>query len=288
MCKFLIEAGADVNAKGGDAVATPAMWAAQRCNYYIVNLLLQNGADALLTDAQGYNILHLATFDGNVFLLTLLLHQNIPIDTPDLQGHTCLMWAAYKGYPACVDLFLRWGASVTVKDENGFQALHWALVKGSGLCIQKLLEYGADRFAQTSDGKTPESIASEMKSSRMWQRALDESGYDSNGQPKQFPLPIDSYIQQRTALEKLYFLTPFFLIFLIIWILGTISIFFAVPIAAGIVFLFQKLLTKCLEYAPSDMKHVHKTPYLAGVFAGSCFWLGIRWITVILPSMFLL
>ena len=78
MCKFLLEEGADVNAKGGEAVATPAMWAAQRQHYYIVNLLLQWGADPLLTDAQGYNILHLATFDGNIFLLILLLHQDIP------------------------------------------------------------------------------------------------------------------------------------------------------------------------------------------------------------------
>lgn len=258
MCKFLIESGSDVNAKGGVAVATPAMWAAQRCNYYIVNLLLQHGADPLLTDAQGYNLLHLATFDGNVFLLILLLHHNVPIDSPDLQGHTCLMWAAYKGYPACVDLFLRWGASVALKDENGFMALHWALVKGSQGCIRKLLEYGVDRFAETSDGKTPSSIATEMKSVRVWQKALDECGYQTNGRSKQFPLPFPA-LTQRPVLSKVLFIQPFFTILIIVWLLSTFSIFLALPISIALVLVSQKGITYLLQFAPIDMKHIHKT-----------------------------
>ena len=258
MCKFLIESGSDVNAKGGEAVATPAMWAAQRCSYYVVNLLLQHGADPLLTDAQGYNILHLATFEGNVFLLTLLLHQNIPIDSPDLQGHTCLMWAAYKGYPACVDLFLRWGASVALRDENGFMALHWTLVKGSQGCVQKLLEYGADRFAETSDGKTPSLIATEMKSVRVWQRALNECGYETTGHSKQFPLPLPT-LTQRPMLSRVLFLQPFFMIWLTIWVLSALSIFLAIPIAVALVLASQKGITYLLQFAPTDMKHIHKT-----------------------------
>ncbi|MCJ1434935.1 palmitoyltransferase akr1 [Xylographa pallens] len=284
LCKFLIDAGSSVNAKGGEAVATPAMWAAQRCNYYIVQLLLQSGADPLLTDAQGYNILHLATFDGNVFLLVLLLHQNIPIDGPDLQGHTCLMWAAYKGYPACVDLFLQWGASVSAIDENGFTALHWAIVKGSPACIQKLIEYGSDRSAETSDHKTPATIAEEMKSVYIWERALDECGYDSDGSNKKLPLPYMSYLKQPSFLSRFYFFYPFVVIILLIYILSGMVIYAAVPIAVVIAYTFQWGAQKMLALAPPDMKHLHRTPYLAGVFAGTCFWVGVRWITKILPN----
>ena len=290
-----------MNAKGGEAVATPAMWAAQRCNYYIVNLLLQCGADPLLTDAQGYNILHLATFDGNVFLLILLLHQNIPIDGPDLQGHTCLMWAAYKGFPACVDLFLRWGANVSLADENGFTALHWALVKGSQPCIQKLLDYGSERFATTADGKTPFSIATEMKSLRGWHRALSECGYDVRANSKKFPLPFGASLMRRTSLTKFYFLYPSLIIFLVISILSGVVIYAALPMAAFMMYILQWLAQYLLSFAPSDMKHIHRTvslpfprswyiadtdqPYLAGVFAGTCFWVGVRWLFSILPSM---
>ncbi len=72
MCKFLIEQGAEINKKGGESIATPLQWAAQRCHYYTVHLLLQHGADPLITDAQGYNTLHISTFNGNVLLITLL------------------------------------------------------------------------------------------------------------------------------------------------------------------------------------------------------------------------
>ena len=125
-----------MNAKGGDAEATPVLWASKRCHLQVVQLLLAHGADPLTQDDQGYNLLHSAVLDGNVLQLTLLLHQpDIPVDVPDVQGHTSLMWAAYKGFPSCVDLLLRWGADIHATDDMGFTALHWALVKGSYPCI---------------------------------------------------------------------------------------------------------------------------------------------------------
>ena len=259
MCKYLIEAGADVNAKGGDSDAPPAIWAAHRCHYYVVNLLLQNGADPLLTDANGYNILSLATFDGNVFLLTLLLHQNIPIDGPDRQGHTCLMWAAYKGYPACVDMFLRWGANVNSTDETGFTALHWALVKGSQACIQKLVEYGSDRFAVTSSGKTPATVAEEMGSTRAWHRALGELGLNEDGTAKQLPLPYTSFVKHRGFLNRFFFLFPFGLLILVFLILSKMTIFISLPLTIFLAYTLQWAAQQVLLWAPSNMKHLHRT-----------------------------
>ncbi len=260
VCKFLLESGAEVNAKGGESVATPAMWAAQRCHYYIVNLLLQHGADPLLTDVQGYNVLHLATFDGNVFLLILLLHQNIPVDIPDREGHTCLMWAAYKGYPACVDLFLRWGANVYATDENGFTALHWSLVKGSQGCIQKLIEYGSDRFAETSTGKTPAITADEMKATRIWHRALAECGYNEEGNFNASYLPFASYFKSnRGVITKFFFLWPFLIIFSVILILSHMVVYAAVPIALVVGYSLQWVAQQALHWAPTGMKHMHRT-----------------------------
>ena len=235
------------------------MWAAQRCNYYIVYLLLQHGADPLLTDAQGYNILHLATFDGNVFLLVLLLHQGIPIDSPDPQGHTSLMWAAYKGYPACVDLFLRWDASVNATDENGFTALHWALVKGSQACIQKLIEYGSDRFVETSTQKTPAKIASEMQSMRAWRRALADCGCNQDGNPKTVPIFYSAFVKQRAFLSRFLFVIPFAVIYIVISILSGVVIFAAVPLAVFAVYATQWATQQMLVWAPANMKHLHRT-----------------------------
>ncbi|GAB1217155.1 palmitoyltransferase akr1 [Aspergillus terreus] len=286
MCKFLLDCGADVNAKGGESVATPAMWAAQRCHYYIVHLLLQHGADPLLTDVQGYNILHLATIDGNAFLLVLLLHQEIPVDVPDQQGHTGLMWAAYKGYPACVDLFLRWGANPNAVDDGGLAPLHWALVKGSLPCVLKILEYGGDRFAKTSDGKTPAVVAGEMNTTRAWYRALDECGYDFDGNAKVLPMGMGSWVRNKSVMSKFFFLWPFMMVFVAVWILSNMVIYAAIPITLVALFGLQWVAQKIASKGPSEYRILQKTPYLAGVFAGSLFWVGVRYVLHVMPATY--
>jgi palmitoyltransferase len=258
MCKFLLDAGADVNAKGGESVATPAMWAAQRCNYYIVNLLLSHGADPLLTDVQGYNILHLATIDGNAFLLVLLLHQEIPVDVVDQQGHTGLMWAAYKGYPTCVDLFLRWGANANAVDEGGLTPLHWALVKGSLPCVLKLLEYGADRFAQTRDGKSPSTVAQEMNTMRVWYRALNERGYEPDGTQKEVPMGL-AIVRNKSTMAKFFFLWPFLTILLALWMLSHISVFLSIPLTLVTLFGMQWSAQQLANRGPSEYRILQKT-----------------------------
>ncbi|KAI1344242.1 hypothetical protein F5Y15DRAFT_365937 [Xylariaceae sp. FL0016] len=288
MCKFLIEKGADVNKKGGDSVATPLQWAAQRSNYYTVNLLLQHGADPLVTDAQGYNTLHISTFNGNVLLMVLLLHQGIPVDVADAYGHTSLMWAAYKGFPQCVDLFLRWGASVHATDDQGFTALHWALVKGSPQCILKLIEYGADRFAKTTSGKTPAITAKDLNTIGAWHRALRECGYDEDAHAAVPWWPGASIFlkDKRKFMNRFLFLLPTAMLWIELLLVSLLPIFLSVPFALLVGFAFQWLTNQVLEYAPPDMRHLHRTPWLAGIFAGSLFLVGVQWFLVVLPATF--
>jgi hypothetical protein len=248
-----------VNAKGGESVATPAMWASQRCHYYVVNLLLENGADPLLTDIQGYNILHLATIDGNAFLLVLLLHQEIPVDVTDPHGHTSLMWAAYKGFPACVDLFLRWGANVNAADEGGLTPLHWALVKGSQPCIQKIVEYGGDRFTKTQDGKTPAVVAQEMKTTRVYHRALNECGYDGDGNPRRLPLGLASMMRKKSVVSKFFFVWPFLMVFVSLWLLSNMVIYAAVPMMLISVLAMQWVTQQVSKWGPADYRNIQKT-----------------------------
>lgn len=243
-----------MNAKGGQSVATPAMWAAQRCHYYIVHLLLQNGADPLLTDAQGYNILHLATIDGNAFLLVLLLHQEIPVDVVDPQGHTSLMWAAYKGYPTLVDLLLRWGANIEARDEGGLTPLHWSLVRGSPGCIQKMIEYGADRYAETNDGKTPTMVASEMKSTNHWHRALGECGYDPHGRPKKHAI-----LRNKRFMSGVFFFVPFVYLLFVIHLLSRSRIYIGLPVVGVSVILMQVGMRYVASKGPSEYRNLHRT-----------------------------
>lgn len=281
LCHFLIQAGANVNAKGGDAVATPTLWAAKRCHYYVVNLLLEHGADPLITDDQGFNLLHSATLDGNVYQLVLLLHQDIPVDIPDAQAHTALMWAAYKGYASCVDLFLRWGANVYATDDSGFTALHWALVKGSQGSIQKLIEYGADRFAKNNDGKTPAVTAQEMNTTRQWHRALAEAGYNKDGTPMEFPIPMVT--DTRSFISRFIFFWPFLIILAAVYLLSHYPVYIGIPLVLAISYGLQWVAQQLLRWAPSNLRSIHHTPFLAGIFSGTLFWVGVCWVTTVIP-----
>lgn len=289
LCHFLIQSGADVNARGGDAYATPVLWASKRCQLQVVSLLLANGADPLLRDDQGYNLLHSATLDGNVYQLVLLLHHpDIPVDVPDGQGqHTSLMWAAYKGFGACVDVLLRWGADVHAVDDMGFTALHWALVKGNYMCIQKLVEYGSDRSAKSkppegdTEGDTPAMTAVKMKSERQWHRALVDSGFDEAGNTLTFPIPFVK--DRRWFYNRFFFLWPFVLGGIQLYMLAHLVVWLAVPGVLILGYALQHLVQKLLRWAPPDMKHMHRTPFLAGIFAGTLFWVGVRYIFYVLP-----
>ncbi|KAL1887652.1 palmitoyltransferase akr1 [Ceratocystis pirilliformis] len=286
MCKFLIDHGTEINRKGGESVSTPLQWAAQRCHYYTVNLLLQHGADPLITDSQGYNTLHISSFNGNVLLIVLLLHQGIPVDVLDSYGHTALMWAAYKGFPRCVDVFLRWGASVHITDEQGFTALHWALVKGSPQCILKLIEYGADRFAQTTSGKTPATTAVELNTASAWHRALKECGYDQDGHASVPSWPGSAYMLQdrRGFVNKFMFFWPFILVWAGLNIMAHMPVFAAVPTTAAVSYGLMWVAQQVMEYAPPDMRHFSRTPWMAGIFAATLFWTGLNWLWTVMPE----
>lgn len=286
VCKYLLEQGADVNAQGGESHATAAMWAAQRCHFYIVHLMIKHGVDLLLADGQGYNILHLATIDGNALLLILLLHQNIPVDVADPQGHTSLMWAGYKGWPSCVDLLLRWGATVNSRDDNGYTPLHWALVKGSKACLEKLLEYGADRFAKTNEGKTPAVCAQEMNSKGPYRRALHDQGYGHDGQPRVLPLGLTSIVRDKSKMAKVFFLFPFLVMFIVLYLIHHFSIFVGLPLALVAFFGMQLAVQRLAKEGHPDLQNIHKTPFLAGIFAATLFWVGADWLLTVLPVTF--
>ena len=187
-CRYLLEQGAEVDAVGGDLVASPMQWAARNGYLYIIHLLISHNADPNITDAQGYNSLHLVTHSSSIMPLLYLLHQPVNVDSRDAQGHTSLMWASYQGDALSVDLLLRHGANPNTKDDTGLSPLHWAVVRGNRDCIRRLVEKGADLSAKDSEGRTPRDMAAEMKSLGAWKRALDEGGMNEHGIKRGKPL----------------------------------------------------------------------------------------------------
>lgn len=265
ICKLLLQHGANVNAVGGEHSSTPIMWAAQKSHYYVVHLLLQHGADPATLDQQGYNALHLTTFDGNLFQLIILLHTGISVDSRDSLGHTPLMWAAYKGYPIVVDLFLKWGADINAVDDAGFTALHWALVTGSFGCVRKLLEYGADRFAKSAEGKTPAVTAEETHNTDVWRDALEVCGFLADGTPRMggAVLPFSEWFtglrEKRLVLLRFFFTWPAVIIGATLYILSLWEFLLAAPLVAVAITTLHWVAAKALDYCPPDMRELYQT-----------------------------
>lgn len=187
-CRYLLEQGAEVDALGGELVATPMQWAARSGFIYVIQLLVAHNADPTICDSQGYNSLHLVTHSSQIMPLLYLLHQPINVDARDSVGHTSLMWAAYQGDGLSVELLLKHGADPNTKDDAGLTPLHWAVVRGNRMIIRKLVESGADLMTKDGEDRTPRDMAVELKSLGAWKRALEEGGMNEYGVKRGKPL----------------------------------------------------------------------------------------------------
>lgn len=279
-CQYLVENGAVVDAKGGQLNGTPLHWACRRGLVYIVHYLIQNGADPLRSDVQGYNALHLATHSSNVMLLVYLLHQGLPVDCQDPNGRTALHWASYQGDAISVDVLLRWGSDVKTPDNQGFLPLHWGIVNGSRNSLARLIEEGSDMYAKSSDGKTPHVMAAEMNTTTQLTGALDDCGRFPDGSQK------PKYLDARST-NLVCFFTPFILIFAGLLLCTVCGPIFGVIITVGLLFGCIKLLkTFVLPSYYNGHAALLKSPFQAGIFTGSAFWVTVKYLTSVLPTTF--
>ncbi|KAF9900214.1 palmitoyltransferase akr1 [Linnemannia zychae] len=251
VAKCLLDHGAEVDAIGGELVATPLHWCTRNGHLNMAKLLLKHGARPMLQDSQGFNALHLGTHSSNAMLvLYLIMAGEMDVDIPDTLGHTSLMWAAYQGDSLSVDILLRHGARVDTRDREGFTPLHWAVVKGNRECLSKILKAGADVKAGDKTGKTPVDMIKELKGNIIWEKALSDAKLSSDGQTR------------RTPFDKLMVLFPWYIAMPL-----AIAQFLAGHLGA-VKFLLR---TK----TPNDML---QTPYYTAVFQSTAFWVGFTWL----------
>jgi palmitoyltransferase ZDHHC13/17 len=189
VAQYLIEHGAEIDAVGGDLVATPMLWAAYSGNVQILRLFMRHGADWTIRNSQGYNVLHCVTHDHTVIPLLYLLQQSVDVDSTEMgKGNTPLAMAANEGHPLAMDLLLKHGANPNSKNSDGCTPLHWAVIKGNKTCIRWLVEGGADVSVKDVMGRTPRDLASELNKLGAWNEAMDEGDMNGNGVKRTKPL----------------------------------------------------------------------------------------------------
>lgn len=145
LVKALIEAGADVNARGCFN-RTPLLLAMYDDRNDIVPLLLARHADVFARDDYGNTSLMEAASMGNIGLIQLLLKQGLNVNARNKYDMTPLMSACYSHTHAdykTVQTLLEHGADVNAKDRDGRTALVLAKWYANAKIVSLLKKAGA-------------------------------------------------------------------------------------------------------------------------------------------------
>lgn len=155
----LLAHGAKVNAPGNNG-ATPLYFAAVNHLKTVAEALLSAGADLEAdghTDARGlhYTALMAAACSGDLEMVELLLAKGAKIDRASNNGDTALMTTAKYEHPEILKLLIAKGANVNAAGPKGHTALIYATYNGRLENMKLLLAAGADPMATATDSDIP-------------------------------------------------------------------------------------------------------------------------------------
>ncbi|OXU29408.1 hypothetical protein TSAR_002204 [Trichomalopsis sarcophagae] len=144
---------------------TPLHFAVEYDRRYMVELLLQYGADIGATNSKGLTPLHLAVEINNIAIINLILaahanfHKNI--NPKDHRGFSHFHIACMRDDASVVEGFLQRGVEINMAVNTdsvlwpGYTPLHFAVEHDCTEIVQLLLNFGADISLKNSIGMTP-------------------------------------------------------------------------------------------------------------------------------------
>lgn len=187
MVQFLLEKGADVNARASDDYCndTALMLAAEKQFPSIVKQLLAKGANVKDCNKHGLNALHRAQgrpLDSEDAvrkeIVTVILEKDRErlINTQCIAGKTPLHLASENGNTPIMDFLLSLGADIEARDSGKRTPLVLAIDSGWPKAVELLLDLGADPDVEDARGRTPHKIARRgVGGSREIQTLLDKA-----------------------------------------------------------------------------------------------------------------
>jgi ankyrin repeat protein len=114
IAKFLIEKGADVNARDKNG-GTGLMSAAMAGNLEVVKFLFEKGLDVKARTKNGLTVLTAAVGGGNLEVVKFLIEKGADVNVRTEDGQTALMIAARGGKLEVVKLLIEKGADVNAQ-----------------------------------------------------------------------------------------------------------------------------------------------------------------------------
>ena len=133
---------------------TPLQYAIFKDNTNAVNLLIENNADMIKKDYNGYSSLFYASAFASPYMIDLLLHKNSRLtQEKSLSGRTVMHFAAIHGNDEAISYYLsNTFLSINSKDNEGNTPLHYASEKGYASTIDLLIKRGAKTDIKNNDG----------------------------------------------------------------------------------------------------------------------------------------
>ncbi|EXJ88377.1 hypothetical protein A1O1_05307 [Capronia coronata CBS 617.96] len=135
---------------------TPLHEAALFGHEEVAELLLENGANTLITNYSQSTPLFLAVAYGRLTMVNLLLRHGRPqLDVRGPKGFTALHKAVEQGNEEIVAVLLQAGALVATRDSQGMTALHHAALRGNLSLARLLVLAGAFVHVTDKEGLCP-------------------------------------------------------------------------------------------------------------------------------------
>ena len=163
----IIDHGADVNATNKDG-KTALLIACLEGNKYVIDILLNAGANPRSADTTGYTCLHYAVLVRQYVFpketLKTFIDHGADVNAINKDGKTALLIACMKRNEHAINVFLNADANPSTADTTGDTCLHYAV---SEFCsretLQTIIHHGADVNGINKDGKTALMIACLMR-----------------------------------------------------------------------------------------------------------------------------
>jgi ankyrin repeat protein len=144
LVELLIRDGAKINYFSNGRNATALILAAENGRLDVVRALLKNDADVDLANQQGMTPLYMACHNGHLAVALLLIENKASINHPATTGTTPLIIAAQKGFSPIETLLLNKGVPINQQNNAGFTALMMAAAHRHLTSVEVLLGRGAN------------------------------------------------------------------------------------------------------------------------------------------------
>ncbi|EAX91116.1 hypothetical protein TVAG_030150 [Trichomonas vaginalis G3] len=143
ICKYLLDHGADINAKDSH-MKTALHYAAEYNNAVIAELLISRGADIESTDSRANTSLIWASQYNSKEVVEILLSHGATITKSTALQSSPLITAASYNSKETAEVLISHGADVNEADDGQKTPLHWAAMCESPETAELLISHGAD------------------------------------------------------------------------------------------------------------------------------------------------